>query len=134
MRTLRVAPLALGIVAAATLLAGCSSDGTPVKDPSETVAASSSAPTSSSPSSSPTSSSSAPTSSVEAPADALTMSCQEFLTLDQATQTAVAGEIIAGGRTKIHPNNKGLAATLASAMCTVDGAQTVNEALGGPPA
>lgn len=55
------------------------------------------------------------------------------MTLDEATQTAVGGAIIAGGKTKIHPNNKGIAGTLAKLMCTTDPNQTVSQALGATP-
>ncbi|WP_062394258.1 hypothetical protein [Gordonia phthalatica] len=136
MKTLRVIPLALGIAASAAMIAGCGADGTAVKDPAATVAATTTtaSSTETTTTSAPTDSPTATTPPVDAPANSLTMSCAEYLTLDEATQTAVATVIIAGGRTKIHPNNKGLAATLAKTLCTVDGSKTVNETLGGPPA
>ncbi|WP_353109789.1 hypothetical protein [Gordonia sp. (in: high G+C Gram-positive bacteria)] len=68
------------------------------------------------------------------PSNALTMSCTEFMGLDQATKQAVTTEVIAGNRTIVNPNNTSLAVVLAEAMCTHEPNSTVNTALGGPPA
>ncbi|MGB3602565.1 MAG: hypothetical protein WBA38_03325 [Gordonia sp. (in: high G+C Gram-positive bacteria)] len=131
----RFAVAACAVVLGAVSLTGCSSnDGSPVK-------ADGSASTTSTTTSSSTSSSTTvpdPTFTpipppANAPANALTMTCAEFMTLDEATQTAVGGAIIAGGKTKIHPNNQGIAGTLAKLMCSTDPNQTVSQALGATP-
>lgn len=69
---------------------------------------------------------------VAAPPNSLTMSCADYLALDQPTQEAVANALIAGNRTKINPNNYILAASLARMQCKFNPTYTVNRALGGP--
>lgn len=120
----RVAVALCGVGVAVAALAGCSkSDLTPVK-----AAGDSSTTTSTSVTTSTQVESSTP------PSNALTMSCTEFMGLDQATKQAVTTEIIAGNRTIVNPNNTSLAVVLAEAMCTHEPNSTVNTALGGPPA
>lgn len=133
MKTFRSAAIVSGFAVGVAVLAGCSSDdGEAVKAPESVASTSTSVSVQESePSTAPTSTS-AP--APGAPADALTMTCSEFMTLDQAAKTSVAAEIIAGGRTKINENNTVLAAMLAETMCTHSPGQTVNDALGAPPA
>ena len=71
--------------------------------------------------------------SVAAPPNSLTMSCADFVALDEPTQEAVANAVIAGNRTKINANNYILAASLARMQCKFNPTYTVNRALGGPP-
>ncbi|WP_341268000.1 hypothetical protein [Gordonia malaquae] len=131
----RVAVALCGVGVAVAALAGCSkSDLTPVKAAGDSSTTTSTSVTTSTQVESSTPPSSAPASTVPAPSNALTMSCTEFMGLDQATKQAVTTEIIAGNRTIVNPNNTSLAVVLAEAMCTHEPNSTVNTALGGPPA
>ncbi|WP_336793978.1 hypothetical protein [Gordonia malaquae] len=133
----RVAVALCGVGVAVAALAGCSkSDLTPVKAAGDSSTTTSTSVTTSTQveSSTPPSSAPASTPTVAAPSNALTMSCTEFMGLDQATKQAVTTEVIAGNRTIVNPNNTSLAVVLAEAMCTHEPNSTVNTALGGPPA
>ena len=133
MTTTRIATVLGGLAVAAFALAGCSSDDGASDTVGPTITASTtttSATTSAAPSSEPPATSSEAPSAAGVPGDAFSMTCGEFLTLDEAAQTAVAGQIVESGRTNINPNNVGLAAVLAKSMCTHQPSSTVAEALG----
>jgi|GEM_PF-1215762 hypothetical protein len=74
-----------------------------------------------------------PSSDVPAPSNSLTMSCADYLDLDQATRTAVIGEIL-----KQHGSGPGndeadITKTLADAVCQFLPNSTVSEILVGGP-
>ena len=69
---------------------------------------------------------------VAAPPNSLTMSCADYVGLDEPTQEAVANAVIAGNRTKINANNYILAASLARMQCKFNPTYTVNRALDRP--
>ncbi|MFT4087520.1 MAG: hypothetical protein QM658_10265 [Gordonia sp. (in: high G+C Gram-positive bacteria)] len=136
MRIARLATVLGGVAVVAAALAGCSSDEKAAAGSTTTAASSiessktESSTTESSKTGAPAVSEVPETADVPAPANALTMKCSEFLTLDEAAQTAVAAKIIEGDRTNINPNNKTLAATIAKSLCTHYPDRTVDSILG----
>ena len=91
----------------------------------------SSRPTTSSPqTSTPRTSSDAPP-----PGDALDVTCQQYVQLDQASQTEVIEEILEGGAAVLGPGDAEIAKTMADAVCTFLPNSTVSEILLGetPP-
>ncbi len=66
------------------------------------------------------------------PADALSMSCEEYNDLDEATQLAVVREILAQETNPLGPlgaQNEEIAKALADAVCQFLPSSTVNEVL-----
>lgn len=70
---------------------------------------------------------------VPAPQNALTMTCGEFIKLDDATQLAVVKAIIADERSVVFSGNEQIAVTLAQTICSFGADATVSEVLGGTP-
>ncbi len=72
---------------------------------------------------------------VPAPANALTMTCEEFTGLDEPTRLAVIREILAQKGNPLGPNGEGVGQMLAEAACQFLPDATVNEVLlgGGMP-
>lgn len=144
--TMRAAGLLAG-VGIAVLTASCSSGGNqaPASStaPSTVRASVSMTPVSETPSpteSAPPSGTESPTATTgettstsplpPAPADSTTMKCSKFITLDEATQEAVAKEILSGGKSMIPAENYSLGATIAKGICVYKPDTTVASALG----
>ncbi|RAV07862.1 hypothetical protein DQP55_20765 [Mycolicibacterium sp. GF69] len=70
---------------------------------------------------------------VPAPPNALTMKCEEFNGLDEATQVAVIREILKQDGNPLGPNGEGIGQMLAQAACQFLPSATVNEVLLGKP-
>lgn len=88
-------------------------------------------PSTSSPTESPSTSS--PTSEVPAPPNALTMTCRDYLALDDATKLAVIRAIIADQHSMFPKGNEDIAKTMADATCQFLPDSTVSQLLGSPP-
>lgn len=68
------------------------------------------------------------------PGDALSVTCEQYGGLDQASRTAVVQEILSNEASVFTPEDAEIATTLADAMCTFLPESTVAEILlGGPP-
>ncbi len=69
------------------------------------------------------------------PGDALAVTCQEYVGLDKAEQTAVIEEILKDAKSVLSPGDAEIAKTLADAVCTFLPDSTVSEILLGetPP-
>ncbi|MET0758021.1 MAG: hypothetical protein ABWY39_08795 [Mycobacterium sp.] len=72
---------------------------------------------------------------VPAPPNALTMECDEFNDLDEATKLAVIRAILAQENSMLGPDNEQIAQLLAESACQFLSDATVSEVLmgGGPP-
>lgn len=70
---------------------------------------------------------------VPAPPDALTMTCADFNTLDEATKKAVVKAILEGEESILGPDNVDIARSLADAVCQFLTDSTVSEVLLGGP-
>jgi hypothetical protein len=66
-------------------------------------------------------------------ADALTITCEEYLDLDAAEQKAIVGEILAQPGSVLLPGNSEATKTLADAVCQFLPKSTVKEILVGGP-
>lgn len=100
-----------------------------------TRSSTSSRPTPSSPrTSSPRTSTPRTPSDAPPPGDALTVTCEQYLDLDQASRLAVIEEVLSNEASVFSPEDTEIATTLADAMCTFLPESTVAEILlGGPP-
>jgi hypothetical protein len=70
---------------------------------------------------------------VPAPPNALTMTCEEFNDLDEATRLAVIRAILAKENNPLGPNGEGVGQMLAEAACQFLPKATVSEVLLGSP-
>lgn len=71
---------------------------------------------------------------VPAPPNALTMTCDEFTGLDEATRVAVVREILKQENNPLGPNGEGVGQMLVEAACQFLPEATVSKVLlGGPP-
>jgi hypothetical protein len=70
---------------------------------------------------------------VPAPPNALSMTCQEFNDLDEATRVAVIREILKQENNPLGPNGEGVGQMLVEAACQFLPDATVNEVLLGTP-
>ena len=81
----------------------------------------------------PTSPTTTETSEVPAPANAKTMTCEEFSSLDKETRLAVVKEILAEENSMFGPLGEEFAEQMASSMCQFLPDKTVAEVLLGSP-
>ncbi|MHA3018850.1 hypothetical protein ACXPWS_01095 [Mycobacterium sp. BMJ-28] len=70
---------------------------------------------------------------VPAPPGALTMTCRDYTSLDEATQKAVVNAILQQEQSILSPDNIDVAKTLADAVCQFLSDSTVSEVLLGGP-
>jgi hypothetical protein len=73
------------------------------------------------------------TSEVPAPPGAMTMTCQEFVKLDDAERLAVVKEILSDDNSAFGPLGDDFAETMANTMCEFMPDRTVREILTGTP-
>jgi hypothetical protein len=132
MRTRVVVAVATFVVAGA--LAGCdrTTGGTVAMTteagPSTRITTSSRPTTSSPRTSTPRTSSDAPP-----PGDALGVTCEQYVALDEASRTRVIEEILRNETSVLSPGDAEIAKTLADAVCTFLPDSTVSEILLGKP-
>ncbi|MEU0498163.1 hypothetical protein [Mycobacterium sp. NPDC006124] len=76
-----------------------------------------------------------PSSPAPPPGDALALTCEQYVGLDEASRTAVIQEILKDQNAVLGPNEADIAKTLADAVCTFLPDSTVSEILLGetPP-
>lgn len=70
---------------------------------------------------------------VPAPPNALSMKCEEYTGLDEATQVAVIREILKQENNPLGPDGEGIGQMLVDAACQFLPSATVNEVLMGKP-
>lgn len=73
------------------------------------------------------------TAEVPAPPNALTMTCKDFVKLDEPTRLAVVKEILKGTNSAFGPLGDEFSETMASTMCDYVPDRTVREILTGTP-
>jgi len=73
------------------------------------------------------------TSEVPAPPGAMTMTCKEFVKLDEPTRLAVVKEILKGDNSAFGPLGDEFSETMANTMCEFMPDRTVREILTGTP-
>ena len=121
MRTRVLVAAALVVVAAAAVGCGRTTEGavamtTEAGPPLSTTTTTRAFPSAPDDPSAPTTS---PTDApVPPPGDALTLTCKQYIGLDQATRTATIREILKDQTTGLSPSEADIAKTLADAVCT----------------
>ena len=73
------------------------------------------------------------TSEVPAPPGAMTMTCKDYVKLDEPTRLAVVKEILKGGNSAFGPLGDEFSETMANTMCDFMPDRTVREILTGTP-
>jgi hypothetical protein len=89
--------------------------------------------TASAPTSSPGRTSTPATSEVPAPPGAMTMTCKDYVKLDEPTRLAVVKEILKGDNSAFGPLGDNFSETMANTMCEYMPDRTIREILIGSP-
>jgi hypothetical protein len=81
----------------------------------------------------PSRTSTSSTSEVPAPPGAMTMTCKDFIKLDEPTRLAVVREILKGDNSAFGPLGDNFSETMANTMCEFMPDRTIREILTGSP-